>query len=301
MTDMQKFTLSDYQEGSLLASVDLDPTVVAFCRDYPNDPDCLVLASPSTSAEPYSGRPLVLATLFSASVFITAGMAIWTIRRRAKKVVLIVDDEPDIVNLVTIFLRTKGYATLNANSGNACFNILKKQIPDLILLDVRMEPMDGWQILGQIKKNSDYKSIPVLMLTGSTLTTEMAKRYNICMDDYITKPFHLEDLYAAINRILIRKQKLKETLVLAKKVGIEKETFCEYATLTRRISVNKRILDILDVPQAIPAQADLETLDDMLVVDYINVKTRDNEQRAEKLREEINSALRSKGFPELGW
>lgn len=302
LPDMQSFSLSDSRDGALLASVDLDPPVAAFCAEYPKDPDCLVLASPSTSAASSPGTTaLVLATLFSASVFIAAGMAIWTIRHRARKVVLIVDDEPDIVNLIDIFLRTKGYVTLTASSGAACLNTLKKQIPDLILLDVRMEPIDGWQTLGQIKKDPGFKSIPVLMLTASTLTAEMAKQYNICIEDYITKPFHLEDLYTAIDSILTRKQKLKETLALARKVGIEKEKFCEFATLTRRISINKKILDILNVPQVIPAQADLHTLDDMLVVDYINVKTRDNEKRAEQLRQEINSALRAKGLPELGW
>jgi DNA-binding response OmpR family regulator len=301
LTGMQTFTLSDSRDGAVLASVDLDPPLASFCTDYPKDPDCLAFAASLPSAAPYSGTALVLATVFSIFVFAVAGMAIRTVRYRAKKVVLIVDDEPGIVEMITLFLRTKGYATLTANSGAACLDILKKQIPDLILLDVRMEPMDGWQTLGQIKKNSDFKSIPVLMLTGDPLTASRAKQYNICMDDYITKPFKLDDLYTSINSVLTRKQNLKETLVLARKVGIEKDKFCEYATLTRRISINKKILDILDVPQVIPTQADLHTLDDMLVVDYINVKTRENEQRAEQLRQEINTALRFKGLPELGW
>jgi CheY-like chemotaxis protein len=308
LSDMQKFTLSDTGDGgSQLVSVDLNPPVAAFCTDYPRDPDCLVLVSPSTSAESHPDTALLAAILFSASLIIAIGIANRTIRRRTKMqtsekpVVLIVDDEPDIVELITIFLRTKNYATLNANSGNACLDILKKQIPDLILLDVRMEPMDGWQTLEQIKKNPDFKSIPVLMLTGDTLTAQRAKQYNICMEDYITKPFLPEDLYTAIDRILMRKQKLKETLALTKNVGIEKEKLCEYAALTRRISINKRILDILRVPRGIPEQADLRTLDDMLVVDYLNVRTRDNEKRAEQLRREINSVLRGKGLPELGW
>jgi two-component system OmpR family response regulator len=307
LPDMQKFTLSDSQDRSLLASVYLDPPVAAFCADYPRDPDCLVPASPSPSAESYPGTVLVPAILFPAAFIILAGIAVWTIRRRKqvqtlkKQVVLIVDDEPDIVNLIDIFLGKKGYATLNANSGNACLDILKEQIPDLILLDVRMEPMDGWQTLWQIKKNPDFRSIPVLMLTATRLTTEKAKQYTICIDDYITKPFQLEDLSTAIDSILTRKQKLKETLVLAKKTGIGNERFFEFATLTRRISMNKKILAILEVPYVIPVQADLETLDDMLVVDYINVKTRDYEKRVEQLRGEINSAFRKNGLPELSW
>jgi DNA-binding response OmpR family regulator len=301
LTGMQTFTLSDSRNGALLASVDLSPPVATFCTDYPKDPDCLVLAPPSNSLKPYPGMALVLATLFVVSVFAAAGMAILTIRRTTKMVVLIVDDDPDIVDLVDIFLRTKGYITLTANSGAACLTILKKQVPDMILLDVRMEPIDGWQTLGQIKKNPDFRSIPVLMLTASTLTGDKAKQYDICIEDYITKPFNLEDLYAAINNVLIRKQKLKETLALAKKVGIEKEKFCEYSRLTRRISVDRKILDILEVPHVIPTQADLDTLDDMLVVDYINAKTRENEKRAEQLRLEINSVLRFKHLPELSW
>jgi DNA-binding response OmpR family regulator len=302
LSDMQKFALSDTGAGVQLVSADLTPPVAAFCTDYPKDPDCLVLASPSTSAKSHPDTALVLAILFSAFVIIAMGIASRKkIQTHEKPVVLIVDDEQNIIELIDLFLRKKGYATLNANSGNACLDILKKQIPDLILLDVRMEPMDGWQTLEQIKKNPDFKSIPVLMLTGATLTANRAKQYNICIDDYILKPFNLDDLYKAINSILTRKQKLKESLTIAKKAGIEKEKFCEYATLTRRISVNKRILNILNVPQVIPAQADLHTLDDMLVVDYLNVKTRDNEKRAEQLRQEINSMLRRKGLPELGW
>ncbi len=65
--------------------------------------------------------------------------------------------------------------------------------------------------------------------------------------------------------------------------------------------MNKKILDILGVPQAVPVPADMDTLDDMLVVNYISVKTRDHEKRAEQLRQEINSAFRSKGIPELSW
>jgi len=299
---MQRFTLSDSRSGSVLASVDLGPEVASFCAGYPMDPDCLALAPASPSSQQYPGTTvLVPALLLSVSACIAAVMAVRTNLRRTKKVVLIVDDDPGIVELITIFLHKKGFATISADSGAACLDILKKRIPDLILLDVLMRPMDGWHTLGQIKKTPASRSIPVLMLTGSSLTPEQAKRYNICIEDYINKPFTLEDLLTAINSVLTRKQNLKETLALARKAGMEKEKFCELATLNRHISVNRKILNILDVPQVIPTMADLDTLDDMLVVDYINVKTRDHEKRAEQLRGEINSELKLKGLPELSW
>ncbi|MGA2105085.1 response regulator [Methanoregula sp.] len=244
-------------------------------------------------------QALFLAILIAACVFITTWIAVRTFYSTIKKVVLIVDDEPEIVNIIDIFLGKKGYETLKANSGTACLDILKKQIPDLILLDVNMTPMDGWRTLEQIKNNPNFKSIPVLMLTADTLTTKMAKQYNICLEDYITKPFRLEEVYASIDSILLRRAKLKETLALTRKVGIEKEKFCEFATLTQQISFNKKILNMLSISQVVPEQANLNILDDLLVVDYITIKTRNNEKRAEQLRYEFNAALRGKGLPEL--
>ncbi|PKL70582.1 MAG: hypothetical protein CVV30_04315 [Methanomicrobiales archaeon HGW-Methanomicrobiales-1] len=303
--DMQKFSLSDTRDGSLLVSADLLPAVAAFCTDYPYDPDCLAQVPAAKSAVPDPGTSLVLVALLSASVIGAAIMAILTIRRKTKvqtpekEVVLIVDDEPDLVNLIDILLDKKGYATLKAFSGKECLDILRKQIPDLILLDVRMEPMDGWQALEEIKKNPETKSIPVLMLTGQRLTAGAAKQYNICIDDYITKPFQPNDLYAAIDNIVERKQKLKDSLVLAKKAGVDKEMFCEYAKLSRRISVNKRIIDILQGPEGTPVWADESNRDDKAVIEHMHVTTRVNEKRVEQLRQEINKAFRSKGLPEL--
>ncbi|MCK9632084.1 MAG: response regulator [Methanoregula sp.] len=307
--DMEQFTLTDMRDGTLLVTADLRPSVNVFCADYAGDPDCLVRAAPVKTATPDTSLYLVLATLFSASVFIAAGLAILTIRRRTKVLVpekqdvLIVDDDPDMVEAIAELLRMEGYAPRTASSGRECLDLIKKQIPDLILLDVGMSPMDGWQTLGQIKKGPASRTIPVLMLTGRQLTPELAKQYHICIDDYLMKPFQLDELYAAINSILERKKQLEVTLALARKAGVDKDKFCELAKLSRRITVDKKLLGILNVPMAVPvvADLDLDTLDDMLVVDYINVKTRDRERRAEQLRQEINSVFRSKGFPELGW
>jgi two-component system, OmpR family, response regulator len=305
--DMQKFSLTNTRDGTLLVSADLNAPVALFCTDYPEDPDCLVrTASPKTAA-PDNSSYLVLGALFAVSVIVGTGAAFVVLRSRKsvkgpeKQVVLIVDDDPEIVNLIDIFLGQKGFATIKATSGSECLDALKNQIPDMILLDVRMEPMDGWQTLKEIKRNDKTRSVPVLMLTANKISADAAKHYNLCIDDYITKPFNLDDLYRAVDGILTRKKKLKETLVLAKKAGVEREKFCELASLSRHISVNRKIIDIMGVPEAIPVQANLETLDDMLVVDYMNIKTKDQEKRAAQLRGEINTAFRSKGLPELSW
>lgn len=307
LDDMQQFSLSDPSAGTLLVTADLNSAISTFCTDYSADPDCLARVTPVKATVPDSSLSFMLAAVFSASVIIAAGLAIMTLRRRAvpqapdKKTVLIVDDDPEIVDMIHLLLDRKGYSTIKTHSGKQCLDTLRKQIPDVILLDVRMEPMDGWQTLEEIKKNPSTSSIPVLMLTGNRITAASAKQYQIFIDDYIMKPFQPGDLYAAIDQILVRKQKLKESLVLVREAGVDKEMFCEFAKLTHRITVNKKIVDILQVPQAVPLWADMDTLDNMSVADYISVKTKDHEKRAQQLRQEINTTFRSKGFPELNW
>jgi CheY-like chemotaxis protein len=307
LPDMWRFRLSDSRGGSVLMLADLDPALAAFCTEYPEDPDCLVRATPSQSVLPGPGLYTILAALLMFSVIITAVIAVWTLRRRVKgkgqkkPVVLIVDDDPDIVSLIDIFLKKMGYDTISASSGQECLTLLTKQVPDLILLDVRMEPLDGWQTLEAIRKNSRTKSIPVLMLTGRRLTAALAKQYHICIDDYLTKPFRQNELSTAVSSILMRKQRLNETLVLAKKAGVDKEKFCELARLSRRISASKKIIGILREPDGIPMWADLSNKEDTAVIEQIHVSTTASEKRAEQLKQEINSVFRAKGIPELTW
>lgn len=321
--DMASFTLTDSRNGALLVTADLTPAASLFCADYPGDPDCQARSTPSQLAamEPVAETtplPIVFVAVFSVSVFLAAGLAIMTVRRRAtataipagaaaavkpvKQTVLIVDDDPEMVEIIDQFLTDEGYATIRAFSGKGCLDILKKQLPDLVLLDVLMQPMNGWETLEQIKKDPITKPIPVLMLTGKRLTSAEAKQYNICIDDYITKPFRHEEIFSAIDNILQRKQRFKDGLELAKKVGVDREKFCELAKLSRRISVNKKIIDILQAPAGTPAWGpDEMTPENKEVIDQITRTTRVNEQRAEQLKTEINKVFRSKGVPEITW
>ncbi|NMB79538.1 MAG: response regulator, partial [Methanomicrobiales archaeon] len=287
LPDTQAFRLTNPQSGTVLATVDLQEPLNAFCSDYSQDPDCLlrITAAPAAAADKGSlfadkSTSLVLATVFSLSVLSAAALAIWTLRRRAattgtdkKQTIMVVDDDPEIVSIITTALEKKGFATLTAFNGRECLAALAKQVPDIILLDVLMEPMDGWETLEQIKDTPAYKAVPVLMLTGKKPTPEEAQKYRAKFHDYIMKPFRLEELYAAIDTITEHNRKLQTSLALAKQAGIDKHKVCELADLSLRISVNKKIVEILDIPLAMPAHADLDTLDDMLVVDYINVNT----------------------------
>jgi len=88
--------------------------------------------------------------------------------------ILVVDDSPFIVDVFINMLERGGYRSIAAYSGQECLDILKDVRPDLILLDIMMEPMDGWETLEHVKNNSETKEIPVLMLTAKQLTSEEA-------------------------------------------------------------------------------------------------------------------------------
>jgi len=116
--------------------------------------------------------------------------------------ILIVDDNPDIRDLFTTFLTLAGFATLSAPGGEECLGLLKKNHPDLILLDIMMEPMDGWQTLTLIKNQPDSKDIPVMMVTGKAITDSEKQKYSGQFKIYLMKPVTPRQLMEAVEGIL---------------------------------------------------------------------------------------------------
>jgi CheY-like chemotaxis protein len=120
------------------------------------------------------------------------------------KTILVVDDNPDIVISVKGGLKqfNDKYTVISANSGEQCLELLmKNQIPDLILLDVMMQGMSGWETFNRLKENLSWKKIPVVFLTGRT--DRMAKNAgHFFGDDFIEKPFIIEDLEQRIDKVL---------------------------------------------------------------------------------------------------
>ena len=116
--------------------------------------------------------------------------------------ILIVDDNPDIRDLFTRFLTLAGFSTLTAPGGEECLELLKKNHPDLILLDIMMEPMDGWQTLALIKSQPESKDIPVMMVTGKALMETEQQMYSDQFEIYLMKPVSPIQLKEAIEDIL---------------------------------------------------------------------------------------------------
>ena len=160
--------------------------------------------------------------------------------------ILVVDDSPFIVDVFVTMLERGGYRSVAAYSGEECLEILKTVTPDLILLDIMMEPMDGWETLEKVKENSATKEIPVLMLTAKQLTPSEAQEYGIYIEDYVLKPITHRELYDAIEHVLKRRQSIKSDMDMAKMSGFDGEIIIEYARLSKSIDVNKRLMKILE-------------------------------------------------------
>lgn len=106
-----------------------------------------------------------------------------------KPTILIVDDEPRMVRFVKMNLDLEGYLTLEANNGMQALEKVRNHQPDLVLLDVEMPGMDGFETLHRIREVSDA---PVIMLTVRSDEDDRIKGLDLGADDYITKPFNLD-------------------------------------------------------------------------------------------------------------
>src|ERR1700712_4189184 len=115
--------------------------------------------------------------------------------------VLVVDDEPDVRSLVRLLLERAGYDVSEAVDGRAALRHIFSDVPDLVLLDVTMPDIDGWQTLQRIR---DVTDVPVIMLTAASTELEKVRGLKSGADDYVTKPFGRQELLARIDAILRR-------------------------------------------------------------------------------------------------
>jgi CheY-like chemotaxis protein len=127
------------------------------------------------------------------------------------KTILVVDDNPDVINSLKIGLEdaTRGYRILGAENGQKCLKLLQDNIiPDIILLDIMMPQMSGWEVFDKIKNNPPWNKIPIIFLTARTDRT--AKNAGGFLgDDYIEKPFDIIDLKNRIEIIFNKKSNIK--------------------------------------------------------------------------------------------
>lgn len=125
--------------------------------------------------------------------------------------IMVIDDEPDVVDLVKLILESDGFKVVTAYSGKEALEKIEKEMPDLVLLDIMMPQMDGWEVFRRIKANKKTADIPVAMLTAKTQSIDkMIGLHVVKVDDYITKPFGRSELLERVKKILAEKHKLQQ-------------------------------------------------------------------------------------------
>lgn len=133
------------------------------------------------------------------------------IKGGSSKLVAIVDDEPDIIELVSLHLQKAGFKVKTFEDGEGLFKFLKSTQPDIVILDLMLPDADGYEICKYMKKEDKYNNIPVIMLTARSDEMDKVLGLELGADDYMTKPFSPRELVARVKAVLRREQKSFES------------------------------------------------------------------------------------------
>ncbi|MBS1249394.1 MAG: Transcriptional regulatory protein WalR [Chloroflexi bacterium] len=121
-----------------------------------------------------------------------------------KQLVVCIEDEPEMTELVEIILRREGYQVLGASGGQEGLELIRKEIPDLILLDLMMPDMDGWEVYQQLQASQETIDIPVIVVTAKAQSIDKVLGLHVAkVDDYITKPFKPKELIQRVEKVLV--------------------------------------------------------------------------------------------------
>ncbi len=118
------------------------------------------------------------------------------------KKILIVDDEPNIVVPLQFLMEQNGYQTLVAQSGEEALETISKETPDLVLLDIMLPGIDGFEVCEIVRLKPEWRHIRIIFLTAKGRDVDIAKGMVLGADEYITKPFSNQDIIAAAKKLL---------------------------------------------------------------------------------------------------
>jgi two-component system response regulator VicR len=119
------------------------------------------------------------------------------------KQILCIEDEPEMIDLIRLILGRRGFEVVGAAGGKEGLEKVRQQPPELVLLDLMMPDMDGWEVYQQIKADEKTKDIPVIVVTAKAQSIDKVLGLHIAkVDDYIAKPFSPQDLLNSVEKVL---------------------------------------------------------------------------------------------------
>ncbi|PWR71532.1 response regulator [Methanospirillum lacunae] len=177
--------------------------------------------------------------------------------------VLYIDDEALLKMAFVETLKQQGYDARGAISGKEALELIDAEIPDIIILDVMMKPMDGWETLSHIKNNEETRHVPIIMQTGKSLTIKDVMKYGDQIEDYLIKPVRLPDLVKSVEGVRERKEMISREMDQATAKGGDSNLIVEYSNVRHRTLIGKRLITILGRIYPIRTDGTIETDFDM--------------------------------------
>ncbi len=116
--------------------------------------------------------------------------------------ILVVEDELPLAEMMRVHLQRAGYRVRCAQDGDEALTMVAAQAPDLVVLDIMLPTVNGWQVLEKLKADPETQAIPVVVLTALTADRDVAKGWGLGTDCYLTKPFKVQDLLLLVDRFV---------------------------------------------------------------------------------------------------
>jgi CheY-like chemotaxis protein len=118
------------------------------------------------------------------------------------KSIVVADDDPDILSIVAMSLETQGYDVYKATNGREAVDLVRDHHPDLIILDMMMPVMSGYEAIAELKADDSTSDIPIIGLSAKAMATDMERATDVGIDGYITKPFRIAQVLSVIEGYL---------------------------------------------------------------------------------------------------
>jgi CheY-like chemotaxis protein len=122
--------------------------------------------------------------------------------RSVANAILVADDDPDILSIVSMSLETQGYTVHTATNGREAVDLARRHHPDLILMDMMMPVLSGYEAVGELKADAATKDIVIVGLSAKAMATDMERATDVGIDGYITKPFRIAQILSVVESYL---------------------------------------------------------------------------------------------------